>query len=194
MTTDQLPGGASQEGARRERRWQWGILGATGLAALLGMSLFGLLLHASGYLWLFEGAYVVLLLLVMGVTVALIRWRRRRGSRAFAQSPLWEVGFRERNQIVRAIRRDRPVAPEHRDLALRTARHIVSRGSWLIWMYVVVSVLFVVTGVLNSGLGRVFDIVAACLFLVMAGTLGWNLRRAGEYVRRHLVNPTIPAG
>jgi hypothetical protein len=184
MSTDQLPGEANQAAARRERRWRWGAIGIVAIAGLLGMSLIGLFMHLNRLLWLVEGACVVVIVLLTASTQALIHWRRRRGSRALSRSPLWEVGFQERNRIVKAIRRDRPVPPEQQDLALRTARHIVERGRWPIWLFTVAGALVVTAGVLNSGLGRIVDIIVGCLFFYLAGDCVRMLTRARTYLRR----------
>ena len=183
MNTERLSD--DREAASRERRWRWGALG---IAVVCGLITAGVVVgveHGSALLWLMAAGFVVFTVLVVGLVIALIQRLRRRGSQAFARSPLWEVGFRERNQIVKAIRRDRPVQPRHQDLALRTSRHIVARGPWPIWAFAVVSALFVAAAVLNSGLGRIADFIAAGLFLYVVGDSAWMFQRAKTYEREH---------
>lgn len=145
----------------------------------------GYLDRATTVLWLLIVALVAFIALIMGLTLFLRRRLRGRGSDAFARSPLWEVGYRERTAIVKAIRRDRPLPPEQQDLALRTARHIVRRGTWLFWAIGVIGVLEAVNAAFNPGIDRIAGLVAACAALYLAGLLGWVYRRAQIYQRHH---------
>jgi hypothetical protein len=138
----------------------------------------------DGRLWIVAAGFAVVLLLLMGLMLLVINRLRRRGSATFARSPLWEVGYRERTQIVKAIRRNRPVAPHQRDIALRTAAQIVRRGRWPIWAIGAVGVGEAVLAAFNSGLGRITELALAVLLLCLAGYSGWLTRRARIYERQ----------
>jgi hypothetical protein len=168
--------GIQQVAQRRERRH---LLLVAGLAPL-AIVLIAIVLIAidggpavNGRLLLVMGLVVGLLVVMVGIAVVFVWWRRRSGSAIFARSPLWELpSFRQRSRFVKALRRGEPIPPELRPLAVRVAQDIIGRRG-LIWLSLGLAVLQAGNIFLQVGLARWLALAAALCFLASAGYYTW---------------------
>jgi hypothetical protein len=168
--------GTQQVAQRRERRT---LLLVVGLA-LLASALIAIVLIAveggpavNGRLLLVMGVAVGLMVVLGGVTVAFVWWRRRSGSGIFARSPLWELPtYRQRSRFVKALRRGEPIPPELHQLAVRVAQDIIGRRA-VIWLYLGIGALQAGNVFLQDGWGRWIALATSLCFLVGAGYFAW---------------------
>lgn len=167
--------------ARRERHWLGVVVAAVFMAAA---GLFAVAAAVTSLSWGVALLGAGLLLAVCGGVAAIIIVLRRRGVPGFARSPLWELDWRERRQVVRAIRRGQSVAAQHQDVAVRAARRF-SETRWAVWIYAAASIVQAANLLLQTGLSRWIALVCAVLFAVNAGYWYWLCRRAARFVRQN---------
>jgi hypothetical protein len=167
--------------ARRERYWLGIVVAAVFVAAAV---MLGVVAAVTSLPWGVALVGAGLLVVVCGGVWIVVIVLRRRGAPAFARSPLWELAWRERRQVARAIRRGQPVAAQHRNLAVREARRI-SATRWVAWMYAAISLLQAANLLLQTGLARWSTSACAVMFAFYAGYWHWLCRRAVRFVRQY---------
>ncbi len=177
--------GAQKVAQRRERRYLLLVIGLAAVGGLVGAAV----VAANGGLVMNDRLVLVLVLAVAllvvsgGIGLAFVWWRRRSGSAMFARSPLWELPYRQRTRLVKALRRGGPIPPEVRPLAVRAARDIVRRRG-VIWLYLGLAVLQTGNFFLQDGWARWFALAAAPCFLAGAGYFAWLRNRMRDALVR----------
>ena len=140
-------GDASERGAAllavRRDRLAFFLLGGVTLVVCLGGGVVVGVVTGDGTevggAWLTAaviGFPLLVVVLASASLLFLVRWRRGVGSSFFDPFPLVELPtVRERNSLLRAIRRGEPIPPEQHDLAVRVAR-FMARQTALQWLMV----------------------------------------------------------
>jgi drug/metabolite transporter (DMT)-like permease len=168
--------GTQQVAQRRERRT---LLLVVGLALLVSV-LVAIVMTAvdggptvNGRLLLVIGLAAGLLVVLGGVTLAFVWWRRRSGSGIFARSPLWELPtMRQRSRFVKALRRGEPIPPELHSLAVRVAQDVINRRG-VTWLYLGIGVLQAGNFFVQVGFAQWIALANALCFLAGAGYFAW---------------------
>jgi hypothetical protein len=132
-------------------------------------------------------AILVPVLIIAALAVFLVKKREV----IFQPSPLFAIeGNSNRRQVWRAAMKGQPVAAEHL-AAVRGAAERASKLGWVVWAYLGVAALQVVSVVTERGGARPFHTVLGCLFLVLAGAT-WVMARRVRALAARLRRESTP--